>query len=196
MLESRSPARVVAAARAAAAGHHQQGESLGGGPPRAAGAAALLRPREALAQRRRVEHARLARLCSWAGGGVGGADGSGDVDAARAGRQRAEFPRRRAVADLSAGAGAVLHGLGGDGNRLGLRRDGRGARSQLCGARGSSHHRGGAVAERADRERFTRSRCFHLRRARARCCWRRACSPCCWRRTAACRSTIPTRIWS
>ncbi len=32
----------------------------------------------------------------------------------------AEFSRRRAAADLSAGAGAVLHGLGRDGNRLGL----------------------------------------------------------------------------
>ena len=32
----------------------------------------------------------------------------------------AEFSGRRAAADLSAGAGAVLHGLGGDGNRLGL----------------------------------------------------------------------------
>ena len=53
--------------------------------------------------------------------------GCGDADAARAGGQRAEFSRRRAVADLPAGAGAVLHGLGGHGNGLRLRGHGRGA---------------------------------------------------------------------
>lgn len=51
---------------------------------------------------------------------MGGVGGGGDVDAAEAGREPVEFSWGRVVVDLSAGIGAVLHGVGGDGNRVGV----------------------------------------------------------------------------
>ena len=82
---------------------------------------------QAVAQRRGDEQPRFTRFYYWTGGGVGGADRSRAVDAAWTCGGCAEFSRRCASADLPAGAGAVLHGLGRNGNRFGLRGHGLGA---------------------------------------------------------------------
>ena len=184
----------MAAARAAAAGHHQQGQGVGRGPARAAGAATLFRPRQTLAQRRRVEHGGFAGARHRPGDGVDRDHRRGAVAARRPGGRVAFISRRRAAVRLSAGVRAVLHRARGARHRLGLRRHGRGARSQLRRPRRGGDHHGAADALRANRQRVARhdARAVGGRgRGAAR---RRDCSACCWRKIAACRSTTRTRI--